>query len=398
MRDFINLLKNNENFRILSTVQLICYFGAWFSHTGIFTLLIELKAPVWAITLCAAMAFIPGVVLAPFSGVLIDRIRPKSLLMGALLIETFSVLLLVFIDDIKLLWLLVGLIFIRMGVAGVSFQTQMSLLPRILSKSELKLANEIHSIIWAVSYTAGMSLAGVYIHFFGIVSAFLFDFALFLLAFFILLRLKADIEASHKSERALAMLKSGLSYLRQNPLVLNLILLHSFVGLTAYDTLVALLAEYKYAAVISIPLAIGFTNGVRAVALMISPAILSRFTNNSTLVFLYLGQGVGIVLWALFQFDFYAAFIGLFVAGFFTSTLWSYTYTLIQTHTDERFYGRVVAYTDMIFLSVGSLTSFVIGWLFDAGFSLSLITAILGVLFFVGAVYLLWVKRAFKLS
>lgn len=398
MRNFINLLKNNENFRILSIVQLICYFGAWFSHTGIFTLLIELKAPVWAITLCAAMAFIPGVVLAPFSGVLIDRIRPKTLLMAALLIETFSVLLLVFIDDIGLLWLLVGLIFIRMGVAGVSFQTQMSLLPRILSQSDLKLANEIHSVIWAVSYTAGMSLAGVYIHFFGIVSAFLFDFVLFLLAFFILMGLRVDIEANHTAQKVLDMLKGGLKYLCENPLVLNLILLHSFVGLTAYDTLVALLAEYKYATVISTPLAIGFTNGVRAVALMISPAILSRFTNNKTLVLLYIGQGFGILLWALFQFNFYAAFIGLFVAGFFTSTLWSYTYTLIQTHTHKEFYGRVVAYTDMIFLGIGSLTSLGIGWLFDMGFSLSFITAILGGLFFVGAIYLLWVQRGFKLS
>ena len=76
MSKFIDLLKTQPVFARLSLIQLICYFGVWFSHTGIFTLLIELDAPVWAITAAAALAFVPGVLLSPFSGIVVDKFSP----------------------------------------------------------------------------------------------------------------------------------------------------------------------------------------------------------------------------------------------------------------------------------------------------------------------------------
>ena len=81
MKKYYILLRYKPNLRILSSVQFICYFGMWFSHTGIFALLIELDAPVWAITLAAAMAFIPNVLLAPINGVIVDKFSPKKLMM-----------------------------------------------------------------------------------------------------------------------------------------------------------------------------------------------------------------------------------------------------------------------------------------------------------------------------
>ena len=148
MKEYLKLLKEERNFRLLSIIQLICYFGVWFSHTGIFTLLIKLDAPVWAITLSAAMAFIPGVVIAPFSGILVDKFSPKPMLVIMMAVETISVFMLLFIDSLDFLWLLLLIIFVRNGTGGMYFQVEMSVLPKILSKENLKLANEIHSIIW----------------------------------------------------------------------------------------------------------------------------------------------------------------------------------------------------------------------------------------------------------
>lgn len=397
MRTYINLLKSNKNFMLISFIQLICYFGAWFSHTGIFTMLIELKAPVWAITLSAAMAFIPGIILAPFSGILIDRFRAKPMLIVMILIEAISVLMLIFIDNLSLLWLLLITIFVRMGVGGIYFQVEMSLLPKILSKDELKLANEIHSIIWALSYSAGMGLAGFYIHFFSVKSAFLFDFGLYLFGFYLLLMLKIDHIAKNSFEPAFKMLKEGFNYIRKNRLILHLILLHSFVGVTAYDALIALLADNTYAGVLSTALVIGLTNASRAVALTLAPAILSKFINNKNVSLFYIGHGVGIIIWSILQQNFYLGFIGMFCAGFFTSTLWSYTYTMLQQRCDEKFYGRVIAYNDMFFLSVSALVSIGIGTLFELGLSLRIITIIMGIIFFIGALYYKIVELKYKL-
>ena len=396
MKEYLKLLKDERNFRLLSTIQLMCYFSVWFSHTGIFTLLISLDAPVWALTLSAAMAFIPGVVIAPFSGILVDKFSPKPMLVIMMAVETISVFMLLFINSLDYLWLLLLIIFIRNGVGGMYFQVEMSVLPKILSKESLKLANEIHSIIWAVSYTAGMGLAGVYIHFFGIKSAFLLDCALYGVALTILLKTDIAVRAQKGGEKIREMLKNGLKYIKQNPLIAHLIILHAVVGVTSYDALVALLADYPYAGLLSTSLIIGYINACRSLALMMGPLVLSKFVSNASLVYIYIGHGLGIMAWSALQFNFYLGFIGILCAGFFTSTLWSYTYTLIQQKCDPKFYGRIIAYNDMVCLAVGAAVSGGIGLLFELGLSLAQITALMGCAFILGAFYWLAVRKIYK--
>ena len=234
MKKYYALFCYKPNLRVLSSIQFICYFGMWFSHTGIFTLLIDMSAPVWAITLAAAMAFIPNVILAPINGVIVDKFNPKKLMMLMLFIEVITVFMLVFIDDISLLWLLFVIIFVRMGVGVVYFQTEMSLLPSLMNKKNLKLANEIHSIIWAVSYTAGMGLAGIFIYYFGVKASFLFDFGLYIIGMILLTKLKAPEVIKATSQNIFKMMKEGLIYIKANKTLMHIIFLHAFVGVTAY--------------------------------------------------------------------------------------------------------------------------------------------------------------------
>lgn len=398
MKKYYILLRYKPNLRVLSSVQFICYFGMWFSHTGIFALLIELDAPVWAITLAAAMAFIPNVLLAPINGVIVDRFSPKKLMMLMLFIEIITVFMLIFIDDISLLWLLFIIIFVRMGVGVVYFQTEMSLLPNLMTKKNLKLANEIHSIIWAVSYTAGMGLAGIFIHYFGIKASFLFDFGLYIVGLGLISRLKAPVVIKTTSQNIFNMMKEGLGYIKANPVLMHIIFLHSFVGVTAYDNLVALMAKYQYKEIMSISLIIGFMNMTRAISLVVGPMILSKFINNKTLIWLFIGEFLGIGLWAVLQFDYYLGLIGLVAAGFCTSTLWSYTFTMLQNSCDKRFYGRVIAYKDMIYYLVSATISFMIGVLYESGVSLAMITFLMAVIFLFGALYYFIIYRRYTFS
>ena len=398
MKKYYILLRYKPNLRILSSVQFICYFGMWFSHTGIFALLIELDAPVWAITLAAAMAFIPNVLLAPINGVIVDKFSPKKLMMFMLFIEIITVFMLIFIDDISLLWLLFIIIFVRMGVGVVYFQTEMSLLPNLMTKKNLKLANEIHSIIWAVSYTAGMGLAGIFIHYFGIKASFLFDFGLYIVGLGLISRLKAPVVIKTTSQNIFNMMKEGLWYIKANPVLMHIIFLHSFVGVTAYDNLIALMAKYQYKEIMSISLIIGFMNMTRAISLIVGPMILSKFINNKTLIWLFIGEFLGIGLWAVLQFDYYLGLIGLVAAGFCTSTLWSYTFTMLQNSCDKRFYGRVIAYKDMVYYLISATISFMIGILYESGISLAMITFLMAVIFLFGALYYFIIYRRYTFS
>ena len=396
MKNYVELLRFNTTLRRLSIIQFISYFGAWFSHMAIYTLLIQLDAPVWALSAAAGFTFLPSMLLAPFSGAIIDKVDTKKFMLFLTAIEILTVFWLMFISSLDALWILLGLIFIRMGTGSIYFQTEMSLLPKILSNDELKIANEIHSIIWSTSYALGMAVAGFYIHYFGTTSAFVADMVLYSISFYLLLGLDIPSLASKHALHVKAMIWSGFAYIKENPKIMHLIFLHASVGLTAYDALIALLADHKYKQLLSIALVMGFINASRAISQVFGQLLFSRYINKQTLFYFFIVQGVGIILWGTLQDDFYLSFFGIFICGLFTTTLWSYTYTLLQYETDEAFYGRVIAYNDMVFMGVCTLVSFAIGVLFEWGLSLSLITCILGFLFILFGFYWQWVQNVIK--
>ncbi|AFL67457.1 MFS transporter [Sulfurospirillum barnesii] len=393
MKQYVTLLHSHATLRRLSLIQLICYFGAWFSHMAIFTLLIELGAPVWALSTAAAFTFLPSMLLAPFSGAIIDKVNTKRFMLFLTAIEIVTVFWLMFIHSLDALWILLGLIFVRMGTGSIYFQTEMSLLPKLLNNNELKLANEIHSIIWSISYAFGMAVGGFYIHYFGTTSAFMADMVLYGIGFYLLLGLEIPSLENKYALHVKEMIVGGFVYLREHPKIIHLILLHASVGLSAYDALIALLADYQYKHLLSVPLVIGFINATRALSLVLGQFFLSRYINSRSLFYIFVAQGVSIMIWALFQYNFYLSFIGILLCGLFTTTLWSYTYTLLQYETDEAFYGRVIAYNDMVFMGVSTLVSFAIGAFFEWGMPLSIITSLLGAGFIFFAFYWKWVQK-----
>jgi hypothetical protein len=393
MNHYGELLRNNATLRRLSVIQLICYFGAWFSHMAIYTLLISLDAPVWALSTAAAFTFLPSMLLAPFSGAIIDKVNTKKFMLFLTAIEIFTVFWLMFIHSLDALWLLLVLILIRMGTGSIYFQTEMSLLPKLLSDDDLKTANEIHSVIWSTSYALGMAVAGFYIYYFGTTSAFIADMLLYCIGFYMLLGLDIPSLASKHALHVKTMIWSGFTYLRTHPKIIHIIFLHASIGFSAYDALIALLADHAYKHILSISLVMGAINAARALSQILGQLALSRYINPQTLFYLFIAQGISIIVWGMLQYDFYLSFIGIFLCGLFTTTLWSYTYTLLQYETDEAFYGRVIAYNDMVFMGACTFVSFAIGALFDFGISLWQITCGLGAVFFLFGFYWKWIQK-----
>jgi len=292
------------------------------------------------------------------------------------------------IDDV---WLLLLLLFIRMGSASIFFTTEMSLLPKLLSGEALVKANEIHSIIWSFTFTAGMAFGGIVVSIFGVKISFLIDALFFIFALGILsqIHFKVEVEKVHKS--ILNSIKDGWFYLKRNKYLFHYMILHSTVGLTAFDTLVTLLADYKYKYIIAVPLAIGITNSIRAFALMIGPLLISSWISKKRMMYVFIGQGLSIIIWAFIQNNFYLGLMGMFLTGIATTTIWSYTYAMLQDEVEEQYLGRVLAYNEMVFMLGNVCTTFFIG-IMASFVSLQVISIILGLTFFLVAFYY---KRVF---
>ena len=399
MQQFTHLsLFKHPSFGALVFVYFITYFGAWFSQVGVYTLLLELPADEstrnWAITISTMFVFLPTIILAPINGVIVDKFAPKRLLLCMLVVEMFSIAALLLIDDYSKLWFLYGLIFVRLAVASVYFQAQMALLPRIYDGIKLRLSNELFSILWGVAYTSGMALAGIFIHRFGVPAAFMIDCFFFLISIIVLAKTSINLPANGLGEKTFSMIKTGALYLISSKKIMHLILLHGLVGLTSYDALISFLSKYTYLGKVSfgseifgVALLMGLSNSVRSISLVIGPIILSKYINKQRVFYYFLAQGICILIWALVQDNFYLSLLAMLGVGFWTSALWSYTYTMIQENCEQRFYGRILAYVDMIYLGIAMLTTLFVGALFDLGVSSNLITALLGLFFIFTAIY-----------
>lgn len=385
------LFRTHKVVRQLSTVQFIAYFGAWFSNVAIYSMLIDFGASPFLIATVAAMHLIPGIVLSPFSGSIVDRIPVKKLmtiLLSVELIMTLGFLLINSLDDVGLLLLL---LFIRMGSASMFFTTEMTLLPKLLSGESLVKANEIHSIIWSFTFTFGMAMGGIIVSIFGVKISFLIDGLFFLSALIILSQIHFHVEVEKVHKSIINSIKDGVAYLKRNKHLFHYMILHATVGLTAFDTLVTLLADFQYKFVIAIPLAIGITNSVRAFALMIGPLLISNWISKERMLYVFIAQGLSIIIWAFVQNDFYIGLVGMFLTGIATTTIWSYTYAILQDEVEEQYLGRVLAYNEMVFMVGNVTTTFFIG-IMASFVSLQWISIFLGLAFLVVAYYY---KRVF---
>ena len=384
--NYRKLFLEHKIIRDLSLVQFIAYFGAWFSNVAIYTMLVNFGSSEMAISVVTAMHFLPAILIAPFSGAIIDRVKIKPLMITLLATELLMTILFLTIDDKSELWLLMIFIFVRMSAASMFFSTEMSLLAKLLRGKPLQMANEIHSIIWSFTYAFGMAISGFVVNSYGIKAAFVIDAFIFFIALVIFIKIDFVVKASITSDKILQLIKDGFIYIKSNKIILHLIFLHSCVGITSFDALITILAKNEYKYIISVPLAIGLSNASRAVALMFGPVFISKYVTKENLHYLMIFQGFSIILWGFVQNDFYISLIALFIVGLSTTTLWSFTYALLQNNCDEKYIGRVISYNDMFFMLSCVLTTLFIG-LMASLTSVDIITILLGVGFLAFAFY-----------
>ena len=377
----------------LTLIQFISYFGSWFSQVAIASMLVEYGASEMAIAYVFMMIMLPAILLAPISGWIIDRIDFKKLMQVLLLIEIAMTLLFMTINSIDTIGWLMLFLFIRSLASSTLFSAEMALFPKILEGEMLKNTNEIHSMVWSVCFAGGMALGGMVTYYFGYDTTFMIDVLLYVIASLFLLGLQLSLKATTHTESAINMMKSGFNYLKNHKKLLHLIIIHSSLGFTAFDTLVTLLADLHYKYIIAVPLALGWINASRALGLAIGPLLFSRFIDEKNLHYFFALQGLLIILWSFIQHDFTYSLISMVLVGLLSTSLWSYTYYLLQQEIEGKYLGRVIAYNDMIFMITNITVTLFIGYAAKMGLGLNYITIIMGSGFILTAVYYGWFRK-----
>src|SRR5574344_2527735 len=133
-----------------------------------------------------------------------------------------------------------------MSATSIYFSSEMALLAKLVNGKELQRANEINSIIWSFTYAVGMATSGFVVNLYGVKYAIIIDVVIFIIAVLFFARIKFEIVQEKVKERLLLMMKDGFLYIKNNKVILYLIILHASVGLTSYDALITILAKNEY--------------------------------------------------------------------------------------------------------------------------------------------------------
>jgi len=379
----------------LTLIQFISYFGTWFSQVAIASMMVEYGASQMAIAYIFMMVMLPSILLAPISGYIIDRIPFKKLMQTLLILEITMTLLFMTINSLDMIGWLMLFLFIRSLSASILFSAEMALFPKILEGDMLKNTNEIHSIVWSVCFAIGMALGGVVTHYFGYDTTFMIDVILYIIASIVLIGLHISLKPITHTQSAFEMMKSGFVYLKNHKKLIHLIVLHSSIGFTSFDALITLLADYHYKYILAVPLAIGWINASRAIGLSVGPLIFSRFIHSHNLHYFFALQGVTIILWAGIEHNYTYSLIWMFVVGLLATSLWSYTYYMLQNEIENQYLGRVIAYNDMIFMLTNILVTLFVGYASQIGVRLEYITVVMGFGFVLTAIYYRWFKSKY---
>ena len=389
--------KRNPLVKILVFVDFIALCATSMAHVAMYSMLIKLQAPIFLISLVVMMNFLPIVFIAPITGSIIEKVAYRPLLIWCLLIESVVAVAFLSVDSLDKVGWLMALLFIKMGLVSLTFNGFMSLMPKILTNEDLRISNEIASMLWSLCFSIGMVLGGFITDIYGEATTFIVSGALFFIgALVVYWRVHISTPIKSSTKKMITLIKEGITYLKKHPLAIHLMILHACIGLTIFDTLLAALADTMYKEVMSAALTIGLINGIRAVALLIGPMLIGKWVTVQNFFYLIFLQGLAIILWAVLQKDFYNAFIGVFLTGFFTTTIWSYSYYLLQQNIDEDYLGRAIAYNDMLFQTSCILTTLFLGWSLSF-ISPQWVTASLGVGFILFALYYLWIQKNYNL-
>lgn len=193
---YLALLRRNRNFRRLWYGQVVSQLGDWLDSIALFTLMLNLTGSGEAVGLLLLAEFLPGAVVGPFAGVLIDRLPRKLVLIASDIGRALLVLLLLFVQGPQDLWLLYLAVVAKVSLAAFFEPARSAILPSICAREELVAANAISGATWSAMLALGAALGGLVAGTLGVQAAFLLDSASFLLsaALIATVQVRADAE------------------------------------------------------------------------------------------------------------------------------------------------------------------------------------------------------------
>ena len=355
------LLRSNRNFRLLWLAQMVSEIGDWFYTLSIYTLLLQLTGHASSVALALVLQVLPQTFVGPTAGVVNDRLRRKHVMIAADLVRFGVVLAMLFVRSRSMVWFVYPLLLAETIMAAFFEPARSAVIPNITVKDQILIANTLSSATWSVNLLIGASVGGVVAAFFGRDAVFILN-ALSFLVSALLIRSMRFAEPHAESSAPLrprdlvdfSPVLEGIRYVRNQRALLptvfakagELMIGPSWVIFTVMGANEFAVHWHNVDPARGSMLGMSILLGGRGVGALVGPLISARWAGRSDrrlrlgIFFGYLTVGLGYGALGTCRTVWLASACAMLAhAG--GSTVWVFSTTLLQLHTDDRFRGRV---------------------------------------------------------
>lgn len=389
LASYLRLVRGNLNFRRLWLAQIVSEIGDWFYTLSIYTLLLQLTGHAGSVALALILQVLPQTFAGPTAGVVNDRLRRKHVMIAADLIRCAIVMAMMLVRSRSTVWLVYPLLLAETTMAAFFEPARNAVIPNISAEGEVLVANTLSSATWSVNLLIGASVGGVVAAFFGRNTVFLLN----ALSFLASAALISGMNFSEPHAESASPLRArdlvdfspvleGIRYIRGHRALLpavfaksgELMVGPSWVIFTVLGAQEFAVRSHGINAAGGAMLGMSILLGGRGLGALFGPLVSARWAGRSDhrlrlgILFGYLTIAMGYSLLGAARSVWIAAACALLAhAG--GSTVWVFSTTLLQLHTEDRFRGRVFA-ADLGLASFSfAVTAFLCGRFLDLGVS-----------------------------
>ncbi len=410
LRSYVLLIRRNRNFRRLWMAQIVSEIGDWFYTLSIYTLLLQLTGHAGSVALALVLQVLPQTLVGPTAGVVNDRLKRKHVMIAADLIRFAVVLSMLLVRSRSMVWLVYPLLLAETSMAAFFEPARNAVIPSIADAGEELVANTVSSATWSVNLMVGAALGGLVAAFLGRDAAFVLNALSFLASAALISGM--HFEEPHAAKSAplrprdlvdFSPVAEGIRYIRNHRTLLpavfakagELMVGPSWVIFTMMGAHEFAVHGHGIGQAGGAMLGMSILLGGRGLGALVGPLIAARWAGNNDqrlrlgILFGYLTITVGyVILGVSSNVWMAAACITLAHAG--GSTVWVFSTTLLQIHTDDRFRGRVFSADLGLSSFTFATTAYLCGRFLDVGISARTMSTVTGAAMLIPAAILWW--------
>jgi MFS family permease len=405
LASYLRLLRGNGNFRRLWMAQIVSEIGDWFYTLSIYSLLLQLTGRAESVALALALQVLPQTLIGPTAGVVNDRLRRKQVMIAADIVRCVVVLAMLLVRSQSRVWLVYPLLVAETVMAAFFEPARSAVIPNIAARSEVLLANTLSSATWSVNLLIGASVGGVVAAFLGTNAVFVLNALSFLISAVLIGGMQFAEPHAEAAPRLrmrdlvdFSPVMEGIRYVRHHRKLLPTVFAKAgelMIGPSWVIFTVMGAREFAFHRAGIDPaggavLGMSILLGGRGLGALFGPLISARWAGNRDhrlrlgILLGYLTIGTGYATLGASRTVWMAAACAMLAhAG--GSTVWVFSTTLLQLHSEDRFRGRVFAADLGLSMLTIATSAYIAGRLLDWGISTRMVATYTGLLMLIPA-------------